>query len=93
MQQITLLNHSAFANYKTNGPIRFSIFDRIGGGDAFASGVIHGLVKDFNNPEYALKFGLATSILEHTIYGDVSTFSEKEIQEFIDSNGNAAIQR
>lgn len=80
-------------DYKSDGPIRFSIYDRIGGGDAFASGVIHGLVKDFNNPEYALKFGLATSILEHTIYGDVSTFSEKEIQDFIDSNGNAAIQR
>ena len=80
-------------DYKSNGPIRFSIYDRIGGGDAFASGVIHGLVKDFENPEYALEFGLATSILEHTVYGDVSTFSEKDVQAYIDSNGNAAIQR
>lgn len=78
---------------KSEGPVRFLIYDRIGGGDAFASGVIHGLIKDFENPEYALKFGLATSILAHTLYGDVSTLSEKEIQEFIDSNGNAAIQR
>ena len=80
-------------NYRHDGPMRFSIYDRIGGGDAFASGVIHGLIKDFKNPEYSLKFGLATSVLEHTLYGDVSTLSEKEIQEFIDSNGNAAIQR
>lgn len=79
--------------YKNEGPIRFSIYDRIGGGDAFASGVIHGLIKNFNNPEYALKFGLATSILAHTLYGDVSTLTESEVEEFIASNGNAAIQR
>ena len=79
--------------YKSEGPIRFSIYDRIGGGDAFASGVVHGLIKDFKNPEYALKFGLATSILAHTLYGDVSTLSEQEVEEFILSNGNAAIQR
>lgn len=78
---------------KREEPIRFSIYDRIGGGDAFASGVIHGLIKDFDNPTYALKFGLATSILKHTLYGDVSTLSEKEINEFIVSNGNAAVQR
>ncbi len=80
-------------SYKYEDPIRFSIYDRIGGGDAFASGVIHGLLKDFNNPQYALKFGLATSVLEHTLYGDVSTLSEREVEEFIATNGNAAIQR
>lgn len=79
--------------YKSEGPIRFSIYDRIGGGDAFASGVIHGLIKDFSNTDYALKFGLATSILEHTLYGDVSTLSESEVEEFIKTNGNASIQR
>lgn len=80
-------------NYKSKGSIRFSIYDRIGGGDAFASGVIHGLIKDYINPEYALEFGLATSILEHTLYGDVSTLSESEVNDFISSNGDASIQR
>lgn len=79
--------------YRHEGPLRFSIYDRIGGGDAFASGVIHGLIKDFNNPQYALKFGLATSILKHTLYGDVNTLSEAEVEEFISTNGNAAVQR
>ena len=79
--------------FKSEGPIRFSIYDRIGGGDAFASGVIHGLVKDYANPDYALKFGLATSILAHTLYGDVSTLSEAEIEEYMNTQGNAAIQR
>lgn len=80
-------------NYQSVGPIRLSIYDRIGGGDAFASGVIHGLIKDFSNPRYALKFGLATSILKHTLYGDVSTLSSAEVEEFIATNGNAAVQR
>lgn len=78
---------------KSEGPVRFSVYDRIGGGDAFASGVIHGLMKNFENTEYALKFGLATSILEHTLYGDVSTLSESEVEEFIKTSGNASIQR
>ena len=80
-------------SFKSEGPISFSIYDRIGGGDAFASGVIHGLIKNYKNPEYALKFGLATSILAHTLYGDVSTLSQSEIEEFIATQGNAAIQR
>lgn len=80
-------------NYRHECPMRFSIYDRIGGGDAFASGVIHGLIKDFNDPQFALKFGLATSILKHTLYGDVSTLSEREVLEFIETNGNAAVQR
>ena len=75
------------------GPLRFSIYDRIGGGDAFSSGVIHGLLKDYNHPKFALKFGLAASVLKHTLYGDASVLSEDEILEFISSNGNAAVQR
>lgn len=78
---------------KTDGPIRFSVYDRIGGGDAFASGVIHGLIKNFDNPHYALQFGLATSILKHTLFGDVSTLSVQEVEDFIKTRGNAAVQR
>ena len=81
------------SSYFKEGPIRFSIYDRIGGGDAFSSGIIHGLLKDYDNPKYALKFGLATSVLKHTLYGDASVLSEEEVLEFIKTNGNAAVQR
>lgn len=70
-------------NFKEEGSIRFGIYDRIGAGDAFASGVIHGLLKDYENPDYALKFGLATSVLKHTLYGDVCTLSIKEVEDFM----------
>ncbi|MBE5739181.1 MAG: sugar kinase [Clostridiales bacterium] len=80
-------------DYKTEAPIRFPIYDRVGAGDAFAAGVIHALIKDYEHPEYALKFGLSTAVLAHTLYGDVATVSESDVEAFIQTNGNAAIQR
>ena len=74
-------------------PIRFNIYDRIGGGDAFASGVIHGLLKDYNNPAYAVRYGLNTSVLKHTIYGDASTMSCEDIENFMAANGSAEVVR
>lgn len=74
-------------------PIRFMIFDRIGGGDAFASGVIHGLLNDYENPEYALKFGLSTSVLKHTVYGDVAIFKEQDVLEYMKTNGVQRVDR
>ena len=73
--------------------IKFNIYDRIGGGDAFASGVIHGLINDFNNPEYALNFGLATSVLKHTLYGDVCTLNTSDIESFMLTQGKGRVQR
>ena len=80
-------------NFHMTNPIRFNIFDRVGGGDAFASGVIHGLLTDFGNPEYAVHYGLNTSVLKHTIYGDASLFSCEEIENFMRSNGSPEIRR
>lgn len=74
-------------------PIRFNIYDRIGGGDAFASGVIHGLLKDFSNPNYAVHYGLNTSVLKHTIYGDASVLSCEDIENFMAANGSAEVVR
>lgn len=80
-------------SWELTEPIRFNIYDRIGGGDAFASGVIHGLLLDYNNPQYAVRYGLSTSVLKHTIYGDASTFSCDEIEAFMKANGNAEVKR
>ena len=74
-------------------PIRFNIYDRIGGGDAFASGVIHGLLKDFSNPAYAVRYGLNTSVLKHTVYGDASVLSCEDIETFMAANGTAEVVR
>lgn len=78
---------------KLTDPIKFMIFDRIGGGDAFASGVIHGLLKNFNDPEFAVNWGLNTSVLKHTIYGDACLLSCEDIEDFMKTNGHAEVQR
>lgn len=65
---------------------KFNIFDRIGGGDAFAAGVIHGLIK-YNQSDlnYALQFGLSASILKHTLWGDAFKLDENDVISFMNS--------
>ncbi|TLV00239.1 sugar kinase [Dyadobacter luticola] len=55
------------------------IIDRVGGGDAFIAGLIHGLIT-FDDQLKALEFGVAASALKHTIEGDalISTVAEVE---------------
>ncbi|HWU76668.1 MAG TPA: sugar kinase [Rhodanobacter sp.] len=45
------------------------IVDRIGAGDAFAAGVLHGLMEGFDS-DAAIRFGLAAGCLKHFIPGD-----------------------
>lgn len=80
-------------SWELTEPIRFNIYDRIGGGDAYASGVIHGLLLNFNDPAYAVRYGLNTSVLKHTIYGDVSTLRCEDIESFMAANGTAEVRR
>lgn len=80
-------------SWELTEPIRFNIYDRIGGGDAFASGVIHGLLKNFKDPAYAVRYGLNASVLKHTIYGDALVLSCEDIETFMEANGTAEVVR
>ncbi len=71
----------------------FKIVDRVGGGDAFASGVIHKLLCNYENYQNAAEFGLATSVLKHTLQGDACILSEQEVEKFIKTSGKGAIGR
>ena len=55
------------------------IVDRIGGGDAFAAGVLHGLIRGWE-PERTIRFGLAAGCLKHSIPGDFNLVSEAEVE-------------
>ncbi len=85
--------HDNELSWELTEPIRFNIYDRIGGGDAFASGVIHGLLLNYDDPAYAVRYGLNTSVLKHTIYGDASVFSCEDIENFMAANGTAEVVR
>lgn len=58
------------------------IVDRIGGGDAYLSGVLYGLLNQ-KDLQYSLDFGCCASVLKHTIHGDVNTFNITEIDNFM----------
>jgi 2-dehydro-3-deoxygluconokinase len=55
------------------------IVDRVGTGDAFAAGVIHGLLAGLSDGE-ALKFGHAAACLKHSIHGDFLTLSADAVR-------------
>lgn len=73
-------------------PVALSgIVDRVGTGDAFAAGVIHGLLTG-ESDEAALKFGLAAACLKHSIPGDFCTFSTAEVRAAM-SEGELDVKR
>ncbi|PPV07658.1 2-keto-3-deoxygluconate kinase [Xanthomonas bromi] len=55
------------------------IIDRIGGGDAFAAGVLHGLIEGWSLDDTA-RFGLAAGCLKHSIPGDFNPLSVADVQ-------------
>ena len=79
--------------YYSTDEFSFQIFDRIGAGDAFASGVIHGLITRPNDSKFAANFGIINSILKQTIFGDVATFSEDEILDYMETQGKVEVKR
>lgn len=85
--------YCANGGYYATEEYTFQIFDRIGAGDAFASGVIHGLISRPKDSKFAANFGIVNSILKQTIFGDVSTFGEEEILEYMETQGKAEVKR
>ena len=47
----------------------FNILDRVGGGDAFASGLIYAYMNGYQ-PMDMINFAVASSVIKHTIHGD-----------------------
>lgn len=68
------------------------IVDRVGGGDAFAAGLIHGLLTYPTQAE-ALEFAVAASALKHTIPGDFNQVSVAEVESLMKGDGSGRVQR
>lgn len=58
--------------------ISFSVYDRIGAGDAYTSGILHGELAGFS-PEKTVGFAAAAGMLACTIVGDTPMSTEAEI--------------
>ncbi len=68
------------------------IVDRVGGGDAFGSGLIYGLL-NYKNPQDALEFAVAASCLKHSINGDVNRVSVDEVEKLKGGDASGRVQR
>jgi 2-dehydro-3-deoxygluconokinase len=58
------------------------IVDRIGAGDAFAAGILHGL-RTGRDLDWAVRAGLALTALKHSLPGDASLFAPRDIEAFM----------
>lgn len=68
------------------------IVDRVGGGDSFSAGIIHGLVSKMSQGD-ALEFAVAASALKHTIPGDVNMVNIQEVESLAAGNTSGRVQR
>jgi 2-dehydro-3-deoxygluconokinase len=69
------------------------IVDRVGAGDAFAAGLIHGLLTRSAAPTEVLEFAIAAGCLKHTIPGDFNLVNRDEIEALIAGHGSGRIVR
>ncbi len=68
------------------------LVDRVGGGDAFASGLIAGLLQKADSRE-TLEFAVAASCLKQTIPGDVNLVSSAEVDQLVGGGGSGRVER
>ena len=68
------------------------IIDRVGGGDSFSGGLIHGMLT-YKEQAKALEVAVAASALKHTIPGDFNVVSTSEVENLAGGNANGRVQR
>ncbi len=61
------------------------IVDRLGAGDAFASGLLHGLLD--NDLQKGLEYGMASAAIKHSIPGDLPWLRLEEIEALRQGSG------
>jgi 2-dehydro-3-deoxygluconokinase len=61
------------------------IVDRLGAGDSFAAGLIHGLLE--GDLQRAVDFGVAASALKHSIPGDFNWVTREEVEAMLKGGG------
>ena len=76
--------------YRSGQVLRAAIYeveivDRLGAGDSFAAGLIHGLLDD--DLQLGLDFGVAMSAIKHSIPGDFAWITRDEVEGLLKGGG------
>ena len=67
------------------------IYDRVGGGDGFASGLAYGFLEG-KGPQAAVEYGAAHGALAMTTPGDTSMATKADIEKMV-GGGSARVDR
>lgn len=77
--------------YDATNREHLEIFDRVGGGDSFASGLIYGFL-EYNDPAQAVEWGAAHGALAMTTPGDTTMVTKEEVGKLV-GGGSARVDR
>jgi 2-dehydro-3-deoxygluconokinase len=69
------------------------IVDRVGGGDAFASGLLVALLENGDDAQHAVEFAAAASCLKHSIPGDFNLVTRAEVEALLGGDASGRVQR
>jgi 2-dehydro-3-deoxygluconokinase len=69
------------------------IVDRVGGGDAFAAGLIYGLRRYGNDPQKVLNYAVAASCLKHSVFGDSNLVTVSEVEKLVAGDVSGRVSR
>jgi 2-dehydro-3-deoxygluconokinase len=69
------------------------VVDSVGVGDAFAAGMIYGLINYPQDDATALEFAVAAATLKNTIYGDFNLVTADEVKTLMKLEGSENISR
>ena len=67
--------------------------DRVGGGDAFAGGLIYGLLNYPEDKQRVLNFAVGASCLKHSIFGDFNLVTIEEVEKLIGGDVSGRVSR
>ena len=77
--------------YEAEHRPNLEIFDRVGGGDSFASGLIYGLIET-GDASVAVQYGAAHGALAMTTPGDTSMATKSDVEKLV-AGGSARVVR
>jgi 2-dehydro-3-deoxygluconokinase len=62
------------------------VVDRVGAGDAFTAGVLHGRIAGLDD-QATLELGVAAAVLKHSIRGDYNLVSLRDVEQVVGAKG------
>lgn len=69
-------------NLYSSKEYKFDILDRVGGGDAFTAGILHGILDNLDKKDI-IEFGVCASALKHSIKGDINIIDKDSVTNLI----------